>query len=272
MSQLLRYEDVKNQPINPKYQNNLRIMSYNIHGFKDRSNVKQIHNIINAIKKINPDILVIQEVFLSQKNDPLTQKEIIELFSSIEFQFFAFSECGVNAVFSKIPFECQSIDLSIDPIYKVSRNALICKFPQYPEFVLAGTHLDPFDESGITRLKQIEQIYRGLKITENKNKQFVIVGDFNSLRCADYTPAEWDEILVAGEKRKIKPIEDVIPWLESHGFIDSFNQIKKKISVSVWSNRRVDYIIGLNVHFTYSDVLKTTASDHHPILADISFA
>lgn len=269
MAKLLCYQDTKNQQIKLKNPDNLRVMSYNVHGFKNRSNIEQIPGIINAIKQINPDILVIQEVYVYKINETLTQQELMDLLSQLGFEYFAFSETGINAVCSKIPFECQSIDLSIDPIHGLLRNALICKFPQYPNLIFTGTHLDPFDESGKTRLKQIEQIYRGLKISDNPDKQFIIAGDFNSLRRADYNDNEWKEIIATGQRRKIKPIEDVVPWIEDRGFVDSFDQTKKRINVSVWANRRVDYILGLNIKFTYSDVLKTTVSDHYPIFTDI---
>ncbi len=271
MSKLLCYQNVENQRINPKFQSSLRIMSYNVHGFKNRSFIVKIQGIVSAIAKINPDVLVLQEIYLYKKDDTLTQKNLIDLLTKIGFEYFAFSESGTNSVCSKFPFECKSIDLINDPIHKLPRNAMICNFPHFPDLILVGTHLDPYDESGITRQKQMEQIYHGLNIHVNKHKQIVIMGDFNSLRRADYNPDEWNEILLTGQKRNIKPIEDVIPWLESRGFIDSFDQTKKKISVSVWAERRVDYIIGLNIQFVHSDVLKTTASDHYPIFADVIF-
>lgn len=266
MDKLLCYKDTKNQQIKPKHNGDLRIMSYNIHGFKNKSNKLQIQEIINAATKIDPDILVLQEVYIYKKNETITSDQLIDLFSKIGFKYFAFSKSGVNAICSKIQFECKSIDLIKDPINGLPRNALFCDFPQFNDFTLVGTHLDPFDESGKTRLEQIKHIY-----SVNTNKHFVIAGDFNSLRRADYDDDEWNEILLVGKQRKIEPIEDVIPWLESHGFVDSFNQTGKKISVSVWSNRRVDYIVGSNVNFTHSDVLETTASDHYPIFADIRF-
>jgi len=270
-NKLCYVEDI--QIIEQKPQDHLRIMSYNVHGFKNGKNQDKFQQILDVIKKIDPDILVIQEVYVYKRGESRSQDQIAESLMSLGFPEIKFSKSGINAICSKFPSECEQIDLQVDPVRRLSRNALICKFPQYPDLILAGTHLDPFDESGKTRMRQIEHMYCELRVPENKDKQILIVGDFNSLRRADYESDEWAQTVMTGIKRGIYPIEDVVPWLESEsqGFSDSFSQTNKRISVSVWSGRRVDYIMGSNVRFSDSNVLKTTVSDHYPIFADIQY-
>ena len=90
----------------------------------------------------------------------------------------------------------------------------------------------------------------------------------NSLRRKDYTDQEWEFIVAKDLKRNVVTIEDVVPILESNNFNESFTECSKRLNVSVWSERRVDYIFGKNVNFTKTSVCKTVASDHYPVYAD----
>lgn len=142
--------------------------------------------------------------------------------------------------------------------------------------MVVGIHLDVFDESGKTRVQQINQILDTITYCENttsiskdKKLRIIVTGDFNSLRKADYTDDEWSEIVTTDRKRNVETIEDVIPVLESNGFVDSFSACDKRLNVSVWSACRVDFVLGKNVQFTDSNVYQSVASDHHPVYADI---
>lgn len=156
-----------------------------------------------------------------------------------------------------------------DPIRHLDRSAVICKFQKFPDIILVGTHLDVFDESGKTRINQMNAILAEIETEINDDKKIIVAGDFNSLRRADYNNSEWNAIVAIDKKRDVKSIEDVVTVLEKQKFVESFDACDVSIKVSVWANRRVDYIYGKNIEFAQSGVLKSTASDHYPIYCDI---
>jgi endonuclease/exonuclease/phosphatase family metal-dependent hydrolase len=191
--------------------------------------------------------------------------------------YCAFSKSGINAVFSKYRFEAEELNLGEDPIMKMPRNAIICRFNQLisgpRDMIVAGCHLDVFDESGKTRIEQMEMILNTTNRFANDitgyNISIIVMGDFNSLRKADYNNEEWAYITALGKKRNVKVIEDVIPVIENNEFVESFTACQKNIKTSVWVGRRVDYIYGKNLNFDQTSEYKVLHSDHYPIYADI---
>ena len=257
-----------------KRPNTLRIMTYNVHGFKNLKFKNTLANIINNISIIDPDIIMLEEVYINKKNVLITKNELITLMENIKLKYYVFSNSEINAVFSKFPFKSEEIYLGRDPIKKIARNAIKCSFniESHNNIIFIGTHLDVFDETGETRKKQIKIILNDINNDDNiniNNNGIIICGDFNSLRQKDYTVTEWDELVYIDKDRNVNTVMDVIPIIENDDFIDSFEYLKKRIKISVWSNRRVDYIYGKNIKFESSDSYKNTSSDHYPIYADI---
>jgi endonuclease/exonuclease/phosphatase family metal-dependent hydrolase len=267
----------------------VRVMTYNVHGFKNMCHKKNIEPIISVIIDIDPDIFVLEEVYVHKKNESITENELIEKLKIHGFVHNTFSSNGINAVFSKHPFEFNEINLGRDKKYKIARNALICKFIKCKnincnlhDLIFVGTHLDVFDESGELRKKQVSIILDSVKdinknisidndidnADTNDNNRIIIAGDFNSLRRDDYSDSDWEDIVKKDKKRGVKTVIDAITIIEGAGFVDSFPQCKKSISVSVWAGRRVDYIYGKNIKFNNSFSYKKTFSDHYPIYAD----
>ncbi len=267
-------DDLKQRIIVKQY-NDLRIMTYNVHGFKTKKFKNTFDQIIDIIKNIDPDILVLEEVYIYKPIETCTQ-QLSQLLKQHKLQYGIFCASGINAVFSKYAFDCLEIDLGKDNVAFISRNALVCTFPNnihLQNLVVVGTHLDVFDQSGYLRKTQIEKILNRLRTNDPTifdTKHIVITGDFNSLKRTDYTDNEWNQLVKIDRKRGIKTIVDVVPILEKHGFKDSFDWCDTKIKISVWSNRRVDYIFGKNITFSQSIEHRTTLSDHYPVYADIS--
>lgn len=266
------FTDDVEQKVLVKQKKNLRIMTYNVHGFKTKKFRKTLDQISKIIGMIDPDILVLEEVYIYKPNEACTSQQLRLLLKQYKLRYGVFSKSGINAVFSKFMFDCFEIDLGKDPVMNIPRNALVCSFPMN-ELIVVGTHLDVFDESGSFRKLQIEKIINQLRSDDPENfenKRIIITGDFNSLKRSDYTDKEWDQIVQIDHKRKVDTIVDVVPILEELGFQDSFDQCDTNIKVSVWSNRRVDYIFGKNIKFSQTSEHRVTASDHYPVYADIS--
>jgi endonuclease/exonuclease/phosphatase family metal-dependent hydrolase len=227
---------------------------------------------MGIIESISPDILVIEEVWVIKKDGYIKQKDLVKELNALKFKHFQFSKSGINMICSKkgFDFDCTELNFSPDPVKKIPRCALIARFKTYTDLVVAGTHLDVFDESGDTRVRQIEFLTEYLGNNFDKSSKIIVTGDFNSLRKADYSTKEWDNIVRIDEKRNVKTIQDVVPVIEKNKFKESFSSLDKKLKVSVWSDRRVDYIYGKNIKFKSSECYRSTASDHFPIYADFS--
>ena len=278
----LSFIDVPSQLVLPKrHQSNVRILTYNLHGFKDQYKRKRLDAIIEVIGTIDPDVVIFQEIYVYRQNEACNQHQLKELLEPFGLIHSSFSLSGINAIFSKYQFESEEINLGRDPKLHLPRNALIATFPTVDvlnDLVIVGTHLDPFDETGSLRIKQMELILNYLnrlnnlsqkkQSKESKIQRFIVAGDFNSLRRDDYTEAEWNQITQIDSERHVTTTTDCVPLIEKNNFIDASTYCGKSIKVSVWANRRVDYIYGNNVKFVQVSELKTTHSDHYPIYAD----
>jgi endonuclease/exonuclease/phosphatase family metal-dependent hydrolase len=264
------YQDDPASKILPRLTDHHRIMTYNVHGFKDIKNKNKLNQIIGIIASINPDILVLEEVFVFKRNETIHQDDLTKLLKQYDFRHFAFSATGINMVCAKHEMNARELDLGRDRIKGIARNALICTFPKIPDLTVIGTHLDVFDNTGKTRKKQITNIIQYLYPDNamNSTMRYIILGDFNSLRKADYSDPEWNHLIKMDALRKVKTVEDAVPMLQDIGFVDSFVACGLNLKVSVWSGRRVDYILGKNITWAQSAVHKITASDHYPVYAD----
>lgn len=266
----LKYSEY-NDLIRKKNKGNIRILTYNVHGFKSRKWKKTYLDILQVIHNINPDILIIQEVYIYKKNEHIKQETLINDLHDQGFKHFQFTRSGINMICTRKRFDFDSIELDFgpDPINGISRFALVAKLKN-TDLSIVGTHLDVFDESGETRKEQINFLLEHLK--SEKINNVVIAGDFNTLRKNDYSDPEWKYITECDKLRNVTTKEDIIPIIENNNFRESFDAVNKKLKVSVWSNRRVDYIYGKNINFIDSACYRSIASDHHPIYADIKLA
>jgi endonuclease/exonuclease/phosphatase family metal-dependent hydrolase len=258
-----------------KSKNTIRFMSFNVHGFTSASGEETLEKIIEQIKIIDPDIFGIQEIHLGCPHVP-TMRDYSEKFNAIGYNV-KFSKCWINMIGSKFDFEMEELSLSVSDSGRTHRCALIGKnfkiktsteYEYLLDIVFLSTHLEVFDVLGKHRINQME------KIMEHMSKRYsdssiVVVGDFNSLRKSDYSEKEWNRIIEIDEKRGIETKEDVIPIIENAGYIDSFVDSNTFLHpVSVWTNRRVDYVYGRNVTFSQTEIVRTGLSDHYPIYAD----
>jgi endonuclease/exonuclease/phosphatase family metal-dependent hydrolase len=262
----MKFENDDTKPILEK-QGSLRIMTYNVHGFRDQMHGKKYIEIIDTIGAIDPDVLVIEGVFVYKPNEACTADELASVLKRFRLRYSGFSTTGINAVFSKQPFTAVELDLQRDPVKRLPRNALVCRFKKQ-NLVVVGTHFDVFDESGSHRKKQIAMILDHLK-EKHSDERCIVTGDFNSLKRSDYTDEEWKNIEELDRARRVTTGTDAVPLIEKEDFVDSFDSCNESIKVSVWSGRRVDYIFGKNIEFVQSSEYRTTYSDHYPIYADI---
>lgn len=253
-----------------KSENVYRVATFNVHNFTDRRNVTTIDEIIETIIAIDADLIILQETVFYGKS---IKKRFNKLIGNTKYKYRQSSpdRMQVNMLLSKLPFEeLKFVILDPDPIMKEKRYAIRCEITIGGEkFNIIGTHLDVWDNTGNTRCNQILDI-----LCEIKHPNAIIMGDLNALRKADYDSNEWKKIKDNDSKRNVKTVTKAIKIIEDKGFIDSFVMAGKSTpKVTVWSNRRVDYIYMKNSKkFPIKTfVIKTLCSDHYPVYVDIFY-
>lgn len=174
-----------------------------------------------------------------------------------------------NILLSKLAMQ-RAGGLTLEPsIFKGNEHGRCATFGYFEEhdLVVCTLHLDVFDESGKTRLKEIKQVIDYLNRSAS-GKPTIIMGDFNSLLNSDYTD---QEIQWLARNNQSHPLDfQVAEALQNAGFADVFGTGSFKYST--WSARRIDFIFVRNIgleQIKATGVAYTPASDHLPIYVDI---
>jgi endonuclease/exonuclease/phosphatase family metal-dependent hydrolase len=128
--------------------------------------------------------------------------------------------------------------------------------------------LDVFDDSGETRLKEIDEVIAYLDQNAT-GVPTIVMGDFNSLKKDDYLDKEIEWLSLNNQNY---PLDfQVVDRMESAGFHEVFG--KGMFKYSVWSARRIDFIFIRNIDLSRivsTGVMYTPASDHLPIFVDLN--
>ena len=249
--------------------NNIRISSYNVHGWKDVFYNENSYNIVNNIINTNSDIICLQEFTI------INNSSIEQLYSFYKYRYYY----GNLAILSKYPIiNSYYKTLGRDNVYYLQRYLLVSKIKIGNRiFNILNTHLDAFDNSELSRLKQLNVIINEIKQIKqinqiNQNEYMVLSGDFNSLKLTDYTK-EYFNFLLEQPKyipplKNIKVIDTIEKYLYDTKYLD-MEQKHIKNDFSVWSLRRVDYIF-INKHIpVHFNINKNTSSDHYLVYCDI---
>lgn len=250
-----------------KQKNMIRIMTFNVHLWKNIYNKDSTIEILDLLEKSNADIIFLEEA-LFFKND--FKEKIFKKCNDIGYKYIiaASKQFGINLLLSKYPIIEHSIIIleksNIDNHYRYAIKAHISINNKILKIV--GTHLDVCDETESVRMRQIK------KIVNQTDDEFLILGDLNSLRKYDYNKEHLKFITESNELRNVKTLYLVTDFLESCYFKDSFTFMNDYPMISVWSCRRVDYIYvgnGFNHKIKFSNIYPTLVSDHYPVYCDI---
>ena len=269
---IIKHQTVFSETLEP---DTIRIMTFNVNNWQSvcLSNINSsdiIKEVFNMISESNADIIGLNEaMFFSVKS----RKDFDMFQQKSKFKYVAMcnDKYGINIILSVYPITYKKIiNLGPDPIKKLTRYALKCSFDIHKtkNLKLILTHLDAFDETEDTRLKQIT------KIISEIDSEYLIMGDFNSLRIKDYNNTKWNKIIDANKVRNVITQTKVTEYIESHDFMDSFILSDKDApQISCWSMRRVDYIF-VGKDFPHkvldSNIHLTDLSDHFPIYVDLT--
>ena len=132
---------------------------------------------------------------------------------------------------------------------------------------VVGMHLDVYDDSGQTRVKQVDQVLAKTRQLRN----VIFAGDMNALRRKDYSEDEWAKMAAHDALRKVHLETGAIDAIEKAGFRDSFESAGPPPKCTTWSGRRIDYVFAkaLDWKVANSFVVHSAASDHIPVVVDL---
>lgn len=274
---ILQKSDHDHKTAKKSHKDDLKILSYNIHnGWYDYTDVyNTFYEMIKWMIEVDPDVVLFQEVTfreISKTNFESTMKELGYKYIAYGFADDLYGKNGGNffgqATCSKLPWKHKpiSLNLSRDPVNNEGRNALFVTLEN--GLTIVNLHLDVWDRSGKTRLKQIKEMDHVL----NEYKLFpaMVCGDFNTQRRRDYTNAQWETL------QKHYVVETIaIDYIESFGVKDVLDLVGKKSVTSIPGvNRRIDFMFAFDpydqVKVQSADIVKNVYfSDHFPVISTI---
>jgi len=201
--------------INRKEDVKFRMLTYNVHEFKNLYNVDKKEEIIQVIKKIDADIVILQESSI---------KQIRSLHELYNYQASVKSESGANlyiVILSKIEIkEYKTIRLS-NPLSDRQRFGIHAKGK---DIDICGIHLTEGNVG--TRKIEVDNL---LKYIETKcGENLFILGDFNTIQKEEYNNSELEWItdhFVTGEEIKENTIQKL---LVTKKYVTKYMQMKEK--------------------------------------------
>lgn len=250
-----------------------RVMTYNILD----GGIGREDYILEVIRAVNPDLIVIQEV--------MDVRTLTFLAQTLEMQSFI-GKGNTNrkvALLSRLPV----LDFkNYHPIFPIRNNVVEAEIQYQPNksFHLIGVHLIPGPWLGIELWRYWEANYILKRFQQFSQRPFLIAGDFNSV-------APNDKVIINRIPIRLK----IILWLQgnyvfhyslqsllSSGLIDCFRFINPKDDGFTLPppqpNIRLDYIFINDVMKKYLKncwVVRepnavTKASDHYPVVAEFN--
>jgi endonuclease/exonuclease/phosphatase family metal-dependent hydrolase len=254
----------ENAKIPPKDSSLFRIMTYNVHYWKSPDDIQNnLQAMINVIKKLNPDVVILQEVSPHAgfgKGKSFDSSIAMQALQALNFQHFA--GCNTlgpshwfgNVIASKTSFT-QRNRYAFKNQFPPKTHELRCfvttniHLLNKKELSLYGTHLEVGGTDEI-RQKQIEEIINDLHQKNLIHKNVIIAADFNATR---------------------KSV--VIKYLQEQGFKDCFSYLGwQHPFYTNWTGKEIDFIFlspEWNLPLVGCYVYYDATSDHLPIIMDI---
>lgn len=264
-------------------QNFLRVMTYNVHNFKqfgDKNNTFTKDQFLDVIRKEQPDVLCIQEFFTRKKGEYNFTRLIKNIMRSHHYYFEASTDNGYEAIgmaiFSKYPI----LKKGLIPFENVSGNEALfvdLKFNNKP-FRVYNVHFQsirfqPEDYKyikGITQetdvnssrrigsrlkrafLKRSDQVKVVKEHTRNCSTPYIVAGDFND------TPISYTVNSMA------------------EGLKNSFREKGSGIGITYngdFPNFQIDYIL-VSPAFEVKNyfIINKKLSDHYAVRTDLELA
>jgi endonuclease/exonuclease/phosphatase family metal-dependent hydrolase len=267
----------KNYNLNQNKTTDWRLATYNVHYWTDLYEKPAFDRIFEDLKKMNADVLCLQEVsFTPTRLHTLSYEELMSKFTQLGYtsaveirtQPYLGGDFG-NMILSKLPISQQTSGLLDKGHGKVRRGYCSVHVDQL-NLDICCVHLDVFDESGATRQRQLSQL---MTLLGGARSNLVVMGDFNCTRSCDYSPSQLQEIINADKIRGSTTDLTTLQIFDQCYYYTCFEHGKvKPPNCTVWSCRSTDYIF-LSKEFQYPitgcNPYYTVNSDHFPIYMDL---
>lgn len=278
--------EMQRYAVMPPPTNGLRLLSINTHySFRpfrpSARHVDQSH-IQRLVKHLQPSICGLQEV---AKGGGLTLEQLLSAFSMAAVASCRASDVagGLSNVLLTTPTlhanMIGSVDLhqNLEPSFQVSegRCAAYAVFPlptggtnHAQNLYVYNTHLDVWDKTGQLRLHEAKRLLDHIaSVIGDGQDPVIVMGDLNETDGRDCTPLhrEWLQSLRGQE-------DQALQLFYRSGFVDAAQLIGTRLPITVWSGKRVDYILCKNVAATRIErvfVIPSLLSDHFWLGVDV---
>lgn len=270
----------------------LRIATYNVHGFVGPDGLPNPSRVVRLLRRLDCDVVALQEVtrgfgFRVPRRDGGGMPPDIDVVARVLGMRVVEANAGwgSNVVLARIPLlRAESVPLGDGPAGPRSAALATLETP-CGAIVFASTHLDVLDESA--RVRQLRALAGAIG-----RREAVVLGDFNSLRFADYSRARLREIAEEREDADVEePREavvraaDALGWVDivrlglagSHGrYAASLREpLHARLAATCAFGTRIDYVwatagFAARVRVVGSRVVASDASDHRPVVVTLA--
>jgi endonuclease/exonuclease/phosphatase family metal-dependent hydrolase len=290
-----KYEQEINSTItthDPKKE--LRIVTYNVHCFNDRFGLSNVPAFLKNIQTLNPDVVCLQEFVWQDKDYTWNRYDstyLKQAFAQLGYlhggnDTFAlghpYGDFG-NVIFSKYPLKDIVKQTYSLPAKKnkgsEQRNFVgaTVMFNDKPVRIYT-THLDVYDASEFTRLKELEELNNYIVKHDKDASAVFITGDFNAVFESDYqytinNKRVWDLLKADDASRGVLTPTIVDQQVAKWGYQDAYQAVGKVPAFTTWPGKVVDkgfLFPNSKLKFKNAQIYMSSASDHLPVIFDLT--
>jgi endonuclease/exonuclease/phosphatase family metal-dependent hydrolase len=237
-----------------------RVMTYNVHFWQSPDKKRNVlSDMIAVIKKVDPDIVVLQEVSPKPgfgNGNFFENSEAMQALKDIGFKEFSACNTLPDAWFGNVIASKKELLARHRYAFtkQVAGRESRCyvgtniMLPNKKELYIYGTHLEVQGDDSVRegQMKEIVDQYTRVRSQANT----LIAADFNATRTSS-----------------------VITFLQNKGFIDAFNYMGwQQPALTNWTGKEIDFIFlspDWNLPLAGCYVYYDATSDHLPIILDI---
>jgi endonuclease/exonuclease/phosphatase family metal-dependent hydrolase len=276
----------------------MRILTFNIHGWRTADGAPNWQQVANVIRATGADIVGLNEVYYPKfdlnEADSDSRSPLLERVAHVLGMHAAFGPClrwpatdqmpeksYGNGLLSRWPIIASAAH-HLTPVPGKEQRGLLegrILLPDGRTFTAYVTHLDHTDEA--TRLIQLRALRTWT--VRDRNRPHVVMGDFNAMSPADFAQRPDDLRLLLGAHLPAGPRlageMQVIPQMEKVGYVDAMTaagQAGQGTFISAAVPLRIDYIFlssplapALRSVQVWQEEAGQEASDHRPVLVEI---
>jgi endonuclease/exonuclease/phosphatase family metal-dependent hydrolase len=269
----------------------VRVLTYNIHGWRDAHGQIDVARLARVIQASQADIVGLNEVFhpltrpgeirpvLDLLAEALGMKAAFGVALTPQFAFAPLASYG-NALLTRYPLMAHA-GHHLTPIEGHEQRGLLEARVLLPDgripFSVYVTHLDHLSEAA--RVRQLAAVFQWT--LRDRDRPHLLLGDFNALAPGDFAadPAALAALRATADfGRLAEQGMEVVPRLLRRGYVDAQAGETAPTFPADHPSMRIDYIWlsdalapALRWSRRWTTDETAVASDHLPVLAEIDF-